>query len=160
MHTSMIQQTITDFFENFPMKVESINQSHDDEIDLEVFALKFSESTRELIGRDGETLRGINYLIRKIIEQKLGGDRKAVPNFLIDINNYYQNNIRELKTKATIIADRARSFKRSTQLEPMTAYDRLIVHSFLAKQPDIETGSEGEGKDRHVVVSYKEDTEI
>jgi spoIIIJ-associated protein len=156
MHTTLIQQTITDFFENFPMSIESVDQSHDDDIDLDIFTLKFSEYTKELMGVGGETLRMINYLIRKIVEQKLSTTEDATPNFLIDISGHYIDHIDSLKAKASILAERARSFKNSTALEPMTAYDRLIVHSYLSKQPNIKTESAGEGRDRHIVVQYIE----
>lgn len=133
--------------------VDDIVIVHDDDIDLDRLTVSFNDPSL-LIGRDGDALRSLNYLVRKIAEKKL--QTEDLPNFILDVNNYYGKKITEIKTKAKIVADRAVSFKRNIELEPMTAYDRLIVHAYLGKFKNIVTESAGEGPARHVVVKYKE----
>lgn len=130
-----------------------ITTLYDEEIGLVKFALSL-EDPSSLIGRNGEALRALNYLVRKVAEKEFPDT--VLPNFTIDINDYYGKNIEEIKTKAKIIADRAISFNRSIELEPMSAYDRLITHSYLSNFPDIITESTGEGKERRVVVKVKD----
>ena len=76
--------------------------------------------------------------------------------FFIDINGYFENNNKELQMKAKIMAERARSFKTNMELEPMTPYERMIVHSALEDFSDIKTESVGFGKGRKVVIKYVE----
>ena len=54
------------------------------------------------------------------------------------------------------MAERARFFKKDIEMSPMTAYERMIVHSSFSDFPDIETESFGGGRDRFVVIKYKE----
>ena len=53
-----------------------------------------------------------------------------------------------------MMAERARYFKSSVDVEPMGARERRVVHEFLADAIDVKTESAGEGKDRHVVITY------
>ena len=52
------------------------------------------------------------------------------------------------------MAERARYFKSSIEVEPMAPHERRIVHEFLSEMADITTESQGEGKNRHVVIKY------
>ncbi len=144
-----IVKTIEELLRHTMCPAKDITIVRDEEIDLVKFVLEL-EGPNHLIGRNGETLRSLNYIVRKIIENKI--KEGSVPNFLIDINNYHSKKIDEIKTKAKIIADRAVSFSRKIELEPMSAYDRLIVHSYLSKFPGVSTTSTGEGRERRVVV--------
>jgi spoIIIJ-associated protein len=106
---------------------------------------------KELIGPRGEHLRALNVIARKIVEKQLGQD----VHFLIDANGYHKERIVDIQTKARMLAERVRTFKTSTELAPMNAYERMIVHATFANDPEIETHSSGEGKGRHVVLAYK-----
>lgn len=108
--------------------------------------------SRFLIGRDGETLRSLNHLVRKILEKKSGED--TAKNIFIDVNGYQKKRFDDLKTIAHMMAERARYFKSRIEVDPMPAYERRIVHTFLEGSPDIKTESEGFGADRRVVIKY------
>jgi predicted RNA-binding protein Jag len=56
--------------------------------------------------------------------------------------------------KAVAAAEEARNLKTDVTMEPMSSYDRMVVHSTLAGQADISTESVGEGRDRKVMVKY------
>lgn len=152
MINDKITKTTQDFLQYVASPVDDIVIVHDDDIGLVKFILSL-ENPSSLIGRNGEALRSLNYLVRKVLETELS---EELPNFVIDINDYYGKKIDTIKTKAKIIADRATSFNRSIELEPMSAYDRLIVHSYLANFPDITTESTGEGRNRRVIVKAVE----
>jgi spoIIIJ-associated protein len=74
--------------------------------------------------------------------------------FVIDVNGYHQKKIKSLEDQARLVAERARTFRYDVELPPMTAYERMIVHSTLKEMPDIQTMSHGEGPLRHIVVRF------
>ena len=115
-----------------------------------------TEDARPLIGMHGDTVYALDHLVKKIAEKQLppevGDERSGL--FLVDVNDYRTKQIKELQTKALIMAERARSFQYDVELTPMTAYERLIIHTTLAEAPDIKTESHGEGRNRRVVIRY------
>jgi spoIIIJ-associated protein len=115
-----------------------------------------AEDGKALIGTHGDTVHAIDHLVKKIVEQKQakkeGADAEQL--FLVDVNEYRSRQIRDLQTKALMMAERARSFQYDVELNPMTAYERLIVHTTLQDAPDVTTESHGEGRSRRVVIRY------
>jgi spoIIIJ-associated protein len=105
-----------------------------------------------LIGRDGETLHALTHLLKRIIEQKY--NEETAKGFTLDINDFYKKRVEQLKTTAHMLAERARFFKSSVDLDPMNAFERRIVHEYLQSYTDISTDSTGEGKNRHIVIKY------
>lgn len=114
-----------------------------------------ADDARSLIGMHGDTIHAIDMLVKKIVEKKMPpqeGDES--PMFLIDVNDYRAKQIRDLQTKALMMAERARSFQYDVELNPMSAYERLIVHTTLQNAPNVKTESQGEGRNRRVVIKY------
>ena len=74
--------------------------------------------------------------------------------FLVDVNDHRARQIRDLQTKAVMMAERARSFQYDVELTPMSAYERLIIHTTLQNAPNVKTESQGEGRNRRVVIKY------
>lgn len=113
------------------------------------------DDSRSLIGMHGDTLHAIDFLVKKIVEQRAQKNpSEEVPLFLIDVNDYRSRQIRDLQAKALMMAERARSFQYDVELNPMSAYERLIVHTTLQDAPNIKTESQGEGRNRRVVIRY------
>lgn len=117
------------------------------------------DDAKTLIGAHGDTVHAIDHLVKKIVEQRLSKkDGGAQPEedslFLIDVNEYRSRQIRDLQAKALMMAERARSFQYDVELNPMTAYERLIVHTTLQDAPNVKTESQGEGRNRRVVIRY------
>ena len=117
-----------------------------------------ADDSRQLIGGHGDAIHAIDYLVKKIVEQKNGPRAEgAEPNddhFLIDVNEYRTKQIKDLQTKSLMMAERARSFQYDVELSPMSAYERLIVHTTLQNSPNVKTESQGEGRSRRVVIRY------
>lgn len=107
-----------------------------------------------LIGIKGANLLAFNHIVKKIASA--GKEEEDSTRFFIDVNNYQERLEEDLKNKAKIMSDRARSFKVDIELDPMSSYERMIVHSFLQGIPDIKTESKGEGRERRVVIKYIE----
>ena len=53
-----------------------------------------------------------------------------------------------------MMAERARSFQYDVELSPMSSYERLIIHTTLSDAPNVKTESQGEGRNRRVVIKY------
>lgn len=119
-------------------------------------SLRFAVSTPEsllLIGEGGARLLALNHLMKRIVEKKFG--ENASP-FMLDINDFQKKQVEEIRAKAHMLAERARYFKSTVEMEPMTSYERMIVHSEFASAKDIATESVGMGRERHLVLKYKD----
>ena len=117
-----------------------------------------ADDARQLIGGHGDAIHAIDFLVKKIVEQKNGprveGGEAPDDHFLVDVNEYRTRQIKDLQTKALMMAERARSFQYDVELSPMSAYERLIVHTTLQSAPNVKTESQGEGRNRRVVIRY------
>ncbi len=102
-----------------------------------------------LIGENGDNLQALNYILRRVIERKTGVSENQL---MIDVNDYQRRRFDDLRDKARMGAQRVRYFKKEVTLEPMTAFDRRVVHMALQEYPDIATESEGQGSTRCVVI--------
>ena len=130
----------------------------------EIFSIQTDSDARTLIGMRGDTVYALDTLVKKIYEKQLPADEidaalsaqvgERTPMFLIDVNNYRTNQIKDLQTKALMMAERARSFQYDVELSPMSSYERLIIHTTLQDVPNVKTESQGEGRNRRVVIKY------
>ncbi len=111
-----------------------------------------SPDSQILIGQNGDTLRAINSIAKRMVETKWGEEASS---FLIDINDYHESQMERVRENARMLAQRARLFKHDVELPPQSAYERLVVHELFAEDPEIKTESAGEGKFRHIVLKYK-----
>ncbi len=107
-----------------------------------------------LIGRRGETLGALQYLVNLIISRKVKS-RVAV---LVDVEGYRQRRQESLQNLARRVAERVGSFGKPVTLEPMTAAERRIIHLELRDHPGVTTQSVGQGEDRKVAVVPKSET--
>jgi len=101
-----------------------------------------------LIGRRGETLAALQYVVRLIVAHHA----KARVPLTIDVEGYRQRRYRSLRELALRLAQKAASTRQSMTLEPMPADERRIVHLALSVNPDVVTQSVGEGEMRKVVI--------
>ena len=106
--------------------------------------------------REGEALFALNHLARKIIETKTPPTEAENPgvSFLIDINGFQKKRVENLRAIAHMMAERARYFKSSVEVDPMPAFERRVVHEFLSGAEDLKTESTGFGPHRRVVIKY------
>lgn len=110
---------------------------------------------RDLTYRGGEGMHALNGILRKILEKEYGEEKLPETSLIVDIYGQEKKRIEGLRNLAHMMAERARYFKSSIDVEPMSPYDRRIVHEYVSKMSDLETESVGEGKDRHIVIRYK-----
>ncbi len=128
------------------------------------------------ISREGEGLSALNHIVRRIIESKTpspqkvslgrspfaGGEESPLPtkggvgggSFLIDINGFQKKRVENLRAVAHMMAERARYFKSNIEVDPMSSFERRVVHEFLSNETDLKTESVGSGSARRVVIKY------
>jgi spoIIIJ-associated protein len=102
-----------------------------------------------VIGKHGQTIDAIQYLINAIVWRGQGDERKPV---VIDAAGYRARREATLDSLAVRSAERAASSGREVELDPMTAVERKIVHVRLKDFPGVTTRSEGTEPNRFVVI--------
>ncbi len=101
-----------------------------------------------MIGRRGETLRSLQFLLNLLVSRRV----QRWPQLVVDVGNYRQRRQESLEGLARRMADRVRQSGRPVSLEPMAAYERRIVHLALRDDASIYTESMGEGENRKIVI--------
>jgi spoIIIJ-associated protein len=102
-----------------------------------------------LIGRRGETLASLQYLVNLLLNRRLKGHASVG----IDIDGYRRRREETLRSLARRMAERVMSSGQSITLEPMPPNERRIIHITLADHPDVLTVSIGEGESRKVAIT-------
>ena len=127
----------------FPATVEE--HPMDDSLLLDVK----TEDSGRLIGRQGQTLSDLQYITNRLLFQQ----DKSAPKVLVDVSGYRFQQRDALIKKAREAAEKVRRWGDVVELEPLSAFDRRIVHAAIKDDPDIETHSvEVEGTDKKVVL--------
>lgn len=156
MEKEEIKNFIKELLEKINVTVKDISVAEEDTKNT-WFRVEVSEP-HLFLNRDGEALAALNHLVRRIVEGK--NIRQEEPtvrdeaSFFIDINGYQKDKIDALQAVAHMMAERARYFKSTVEVDPMSAFERRIVHEFLAEAADLKTESEGLGSNRRVVIKY------
>ncbi len=102
-----------------------------------------------LIGRHGQTIDAVQYLVNAIVYRSHADDRKDV---VVDAAGYRARRRASLEALAVRSAERAVADGESIELEPMTAVERKVVHLRLKEFPGVETASEGTEPNRFIVI--------
>ena len=110
------------------------------------------EDSGLLIGRRGQTLQALQFLVNLIVRKQFEGVR-----VVLDVENYRQRREFQLRDMATKVAARVTQTNRSITLEPMPPAARRIIHTSLTDNPDVSTESTGEGEGRKVTIMPKRD---
>ncbi len=153
MNTGEIQNLIDEFLKKMSIDIESLEEAPSELPDYVKFVVKTPDSGI-LIGKDGEHLSALGFVLRKAVEKAAG--EEAPTKFFVDVGGYQSNKIQKIQKVATIMADRATSFKRDIELPPMSPYERMVIHSTLTNKTNIETESQGQGRERRIIVRYVE----
>ena len=150
---ALAAEAIESLIRHMDVDVEmTISRTHDDDLDGPVFDLE-GEDAGLLIGRRGETLRTLQFLVRYMVSRRL--DERV--NLMIDVEGYQERRHSALRNMARRVASRVSDTGRSIALEPMSPSERRIVHVALSDHPGVFTESEGEGMDRQVVIMPSEE---
>ncbi len=112
-----------------------------------------ADDARMLIGRNGKTLEALQFVVRQMCKSN------AIDHgpFVIDVLDYRARRRRTLEesSKDGAVAVLNGEVER-VDLDPMSPYERRLVHNYLQEHfPELSSKSEGEGPDRHIVISFE-----
>jgi len=125
----------------------TVNEAEEPYLQLDVFG----DDVGPLIGRRGDTLDCVQYLVRLMVNQQL----KQWKNIIIDIEHYKSRRMDQLMQMAHRLARQVADTGRSFMMEPMPANERRLVHLALRHNPDVVTESLGDGERRQVQIVPK-----
>lgn len=127
----------------FPATVEEHHM--DDGVLLDVK----TEDSGRLIGRQGQTLSDLQYITNRLLFQR----DPSAPKVMVDVSGYRAQAREALVKKAQEAAEKVRRWGDVVELEPLSAFDRRIIHQALKDDPTIETHSvEVEGTDKKAIL--------
>src|ERR1700744_3161154 len=108
-----------------------------------------TEDSGRLIGRQGQTLADLQYIVNRLLFQQ----DPAAPKIMVDVGGYRAQARDALVKKAKNAARKGGRWGDVVELEPMTAFDRRIIHQALKDDPGVETASvEVEGTDKKAIL--------
>jgi len=111
-------------------------------------AIQTSEDGRLLIGKSGQNLKALEHVVRLMLMRQSSEYHTVV----VDVNNYRAEQTQKLVEVVHATAARVQQTKRSEAMDPMTSYQRRVVHTELAVYSDLASESVGQEPHRRVVI--------
>ena len=142
-----VEDFLKEFLNKFSDKVSYKIENDDESINIEIIG----EDASKLIGYRGETLNAVQVLLSNIASK---GNEHSVK-VIVDIENYREKRKNTLEELATKIEKTVKRTGKKITLEPMTPYERKIIHTKLQESQYVKTYSIGENNNRRIVVSKK-----
>lgn len=118
---------------------------------VDVWGAEASEGMGILIGRHGHTLDALQELVRSVVQRQVEERCRVV----VDVEDYRKRRRSLIIRRARDVARRVLKTGRPEALEPMTAFERKIVHDAVSEVGGLETASDGEEPNRRVVVKRR-----
>lgn len=131
--------------------VTTLKSAYDPQVDGPSIDIT-GEDSGLLIGRRGETLRALQFLVNLIVRQRLKEQAQRV---VLDIEGYRERRYSSLHDMALRVAEKVAGTGRAVSLEPMPAAERRVIHLALADHPRVSTESTGMGESRKVTIAPK-----
>jgi len=140
---------LEDLLSFFGLNTDVYGTSDDEVIQLSVPSTRLNGF---LIGQHGENMRSLQYLTSTALKNNNFASNRVN----VDIADYKKQRAERLRTKAEEWVKQVRDSGEPMDLEPMNAADRRIVHQ-LAAEYSLTSESDGEGRDRHIVLKKEQD---
>ena len=134
------------------MGIEDITLTSHDEEEETVYELNTAESHGALIGRHGETLDSIQYLVRLFANKNTQGKKKIS----LNVGDYREKRAESLKEFAARSASQVLKYGRNVKLDPMNPYERRIIHTAIQAIEGVTSHSVGYDDERRVVITLEE----
>lgn len=116
--------------------------------------IKAEEEAPTVIGRHGETIRAIQKILEVVFYKKFSSPVKL----LVNVNDFREKQKSKLEATAQELADKTLETKTPSFLSNLSSYERKVIHEYItANYPNLSSYSEGEGRDRKLVIGLKED---
>lgn len=109
--------------------------------------IRTESDAKLLIGKNGQNLQALEHVVRLMAAR-----RPEVVSVSLDVNDYRKEKMSELVERVRQVAGRVRETKKSEALQPMTSYERRVVHTELASWHEVTTESVGQEPQRRIVI--------
>jgi spoIIIJ-associated protein len=129
----------------FTASVEQKTTHNGDETILQIKA----DNSGLLIGRKGQTLEALQYLVTRIAGERQGGDG---PHIVVDIENYRERQRKSLEDMALRLGEKAKRQRKTVTIDALSAADRRVIHAVLQDDPWVTTKSLGQGAYRRLLI--------
>jgi len=147
MSKDQAAQVLSKLLQAMSLEAEVVSNEDDERITLEVKG----PETGLVIGKKGQTLDALQYLVNKIVSKGLPETEDGKP-INVDAEGYRGRRAEALVELAMRLAEKAKRTGKPVAADPMSPADRRIIHVALAELEGVTTQSEGEGIYRHLVV--------
>lgn len=149
---NVIKNNISNFLDKFLKQINAENTKFEIVRDENIVNLNINgENLNSLIGYRGETLNALQTLISRIGNKGLEKRHRII----VDIEEYRNKRIKALQDLAVKVSKTVMKNKKSIKLEPMSAFERKIIHDKLQENPKVTTHSVGKEPNRKVVIELK-----
>ncbi|MCQ2480836.1 MAG: protein jag [Clostridia bacterium] len=145
-----VKAYITVILENLGIEESEITVKEEGE-DLRI-SISCGDDYGSVIGRRGETLDAIQYLVRLVVNR----DHDEYKHVSINVGNYREKREATLRTLAKKNASKVRKYGRNVVLEPMNPYERRIIHTTIQEIEGVTSHSVGSDDDRKVVITLED----
>lgn len=147
---SMVQEYIENYVQkiirNMEFEVETISYVQDNRIYCNIN----TNNNSILIGKNGVILRALNFIVKNAVNTTF---KKRIE-ISIDINGYKEDRYKKVASMAKRFGKTVLRTKVDMKLDPMPADERKIIHQVISEMAHLKTQSHGEGKNRHMIISY------
>ncbi len=156
MDEELVQKKAKEFLEQvfrsmgIEVSIETLINKEDGELQV----IMTGKDMGILIGKRGQTLDSLQYLVSLVVNKETEGYLRVK----LDTENYRERRKETLEVLAKNISYKVKRTKRPVALEPMNPYERRIIHSALQNDRYVVTRSEGEDPYRHVVITLKRES--
>lgn len=134
------------------MGVEDVTISSHEEDEETVYELNTSENHGAIIGRHGETLDAVQYLVRLFANKNTAGHKKVS----VNVGDYREKRAESLREFAARSASQVLKYGRNVKLDPMNPYERRIIHTAIQEIEGVTSHSVGFDDERRVIITLEE----
>lgn len=141
---SEMKNYLKEIIENMGLTVQFESSKRENTYEITMY----SDNNSILIGKNGQTLKALETMVRA----KINLEWNISPKIVLDVENYKEKRIEHLEKMAIRLAKEVRATKVDAVLDNMNSYERRIIHNKLSKFKGVSTVSEGEEPNRHVII--------
>lgn len=148
-----MEEKLSDVLDNL-LGMLLLEGSYEIEEEEEGFVVSIeTKDAGRLIGVRGESLEGLQLVVNQIMSRKAGEeDFKRV---ILDVGGWRKQKEDELETRARDLGKQVLESEKDIELEPMSAWQRRVIHMTIQELGGLSSESVGEGRDRHIVIKLQ-----
>ena len=146
MVLNYMEDFVRNILTNMEFEVETVSYIQDDRLYCNVN----TSNNSILIGKNGVILRALNLIVKNAVNHEF---KKRIE-ISIDINGYKESRYKKVMAMSKRLGKQVLRTKAPIKLDPMPADERKVMHQTIAEMGHLKTESKGEGKNRHITISY------